>query len=275
VILKGALGGLVSVLFAAPCRICGNALTNASRIPICESCLAGFERIVEPMCLCCGRPFVSGVAGQAMQPLCRLCRANFYAFDRARSFAAYDASLSEAMLLLKYEEVTRLGDWSSERLAEIVSRGGDEWKAEVVVPVPLHLERQRERGYNQAEMIARPLAKRLGLRLDTRVLMRTTPRPPQLVLSRTEHWRSVRGAYATLKGPRVDNLRVILVDDVLTTGATLDACARSLKKAGAAAVLGLTVGRVLLRQVATGSGRTSEKSSTSGKPDARSEHPQK
>lgn len=274
-ILKGALGGLVSVLFAAPCRICGNALTNASRIPICESCLAGFERIVEPMCLCCGRPFVSAVAGQAMQPLCRLCRANFYAFDKARSFAAYDASLSEAMLLLKYEEVTRLGDWFSERLAEIVSRGGGEWKANLVVPVPLHAERQRERGYNQAEMIARPLAKRLGLRLDARVLMRTTPRPPQLVLSRTEHWRSVRGAYATLKGPRVDNLRVILVDDVLTTGATLDACARSLKKAGAAAVLGLTVGRVLLRQVATGSGRTSEKSSTSGKPDARSEHPQK
>jgi ComF family protein len=273
VILKGALGGLVSVLFAAPCRICERALTNASRIPICESCLAGFERIVEPMCLCCGRPFVSAVAGQAMLPLCRLCRANFYAFDRARSFAVYGAALSEAMLLLKYEEVTRLGDWFADRLAEIVLRAADEWHADVVVPVPLHSERRRERGYNQTELIARPLAKRLGLKLDARVLIRTKPRPPQLVLSRTEHWRSVRGAYATRKSPQVDNLRVMLVDDVLTTGATLDACARTLKKAGAAAVLGLTVGRVQLRQVATGSGRTSEKSGTSGKPDARSKHP--
>ena len=114
----------------------------------------------------------------------------------------------------------------------------------MVVPVPLHRDRQRERGYNQAELIARPLAKRLGLKLERYLLARTRPRPPQLVLSRTEHWKSVRGAYATREGLQVDNLRVLLVDDVLTTGATLDACARALKKAGAAAVLGLTVARV-------------------------------
>ena len=113
-----------------------------------------------------------------------------------------------------------------------------------MVPVPLHRDRQRERGYNQAELIARPLAKRLGLKLERYLLARTRPRPPQLVLSRSEHWKSVRGAYATREGLQVDNLRVLLVDDVLTTGATLDACARALKKAGAAAVLGLTVARV-------------------------------
>lgn len=84
-----------------------------------------------------------------------------------------------------------------------------------------------------------PLAKRLKLPLDAGILLRTKPRPAQLVLPRTEHWKSVRGAYATRAGARVDNLRVLLVDDVLTTGATLDACARALKKAGAAA-LGLT-----------------------------------
>jgi predicted amidophosphoribosyltransferase len=75
-------------------------------------------------------------------------------------------------------------------------------------------------------------------------LVRTKPRPAQLVLSRTEHWRSVRGAYAIRPAVKVDKLRVLLVDDVLTTGATLDAGARVLKKAGAAAVFGLTVGRV-------------------------------
>jgi len=252
--LKGALDALASVLFPGPCRICGRTLANASRIPICEACLGAFERIAEPMCLCCGRPFVSAVAEQAIQPRCRLCRVNFYAFDRARSFAVYDDALSEAILLVKYEEVTRLGEWFAARLAEIIAGEQDARRADLVVPVPLHPERRRERGYNQAELIARPLAKRLNVRLDSRLLVRTKPRPPQLVLSRSEHWKSVRGAYATREGRRVDNLCILLVDDVLTTGATLDACARALKKAGAAAVAGLTVARVRSWPVAAGSG---------------------
>jgi competence protein ComFC len=256
VILRDALDALASVLFAAPCRICGQALTTASWIPICDGCLDAFNLIEEPMCACCGRPFASPVAGQVAveveaqvpgqgaQPLCRLCRLSFYAFDRARSFAAYDGALTEALLLLKYEEVTRLGHWFADRLAEMVARSAGDWNADIVVSVPLHQDRQRERGYNQAELIARPLAKRSGLKLQTRALVRIKPRPPQLVLSRSEHWKSVRGAYATRKRLQVDNLRVLLLDDVFTTGATLDACARALKRAGAAAVLGLTVGRV-------------------------------
>jgi competence protein ComFC len=272
VILKGALDALASVLFPGPCRICAHTLTNARRIPVCESCLAGFERIAEPMCLCCGRPFASEVALEAIEPKCRLCRADFYAFDRARSFAAYDDALSEAIVLLKYEEVTRLGDWFAERLAEIVARAPGDWRADIVVPVPLHRDRRRERGYNQAELIARPLAKRLKRKLDAGILIRTKPRPPQLVLSRSEHWKSVRGAYATREGRQVDNLRVLLVDDVLTTGATLDACARALKRAGAAAVLGLTVARVRSWAVAPGAAIEAKAPRSQSKPDSSAEH---
>jgi len=272
VILKSALDSLASVLFPGPCRICACALTNASRIPVCERCLAGFERIVEPMCAGCGRPFDSNVALEAIEPQCRLCRANFYAFDRARSFATYDDTLSEAIVLLKYEEVGRLGGWFAARLAEIVEQSPGDWRADVVVPVPLHRERQRERGYNQAELIARPLAKRLKLKLDAAILVRTKPRPAQLVLSRSEHWKSVRGAYAIRPGAQVDNLRVLLVDDVLTTGATLDACARALKKAGAAAVLGLTVARVRSWAVAPGPAIAAKAPRGRSKPDSPAEH---
>lgn len=243
--IRNALDALAAVLFPAPCRICGHPLLRADRIPICDACLASFERIVDPMCQICGRPFASPVAAQVERPLCRLCRANFYAFERARTFAIYNDALAGAILMMKYDEVTRLGNWFAGRLAEIVAAEPDEWRADAVVPVPLHVSRKRERGYNQAELIARPLARRLGLPFRPRVLVRTKPRPPQLVLSRTEHWKSVRGAYATHKTSRVDNLRILLVDDVLTTGATLDACARGLKRAGAKAVFGLTVGRVV------------------------------
>lgn len=251
-ILKNAFDALASVLLPAPCRICGQTLTNAGRIPICEPCLGSFERIAEPMCRCCGRPFVSAVSAQAIEPLCRLCRADFYAFEQTRSFAIYGDALSQAITLLKYEEVTRLGDWFAARLAEVISSVAAEWRPSVIVPVPLYPARQRERGYNQADLIARPLAKRLGLRLESRLLMRIKPRPPQLLLSRSERWKSVRGAYASREGPRVDNLRVLLVDDVLTTGATLDSCARTLKKAGVAAVFGLTVARIVPGWVSRG-----------------------
>ena len=197
------------------------------------------------MCSCCGRPFELAPKVEKAPGLFRLCRANFYAFERARSFAYYNDALAGAIVLLKYEEVTRLGHWFAERLAEVIRNAGEEFQADAVVPVPLHPDRQRERGYNQAELIARPLAQRLGLKLGSYLLMRTKPRPAQLVLSRSEHWKSVRGAYATRQGVRVDKLRILLVDDVLTTGATLDACSRVLKKAGAASVFGLTVARVV------------------------------
>jgi len=203
-----------------------------------------FQPIGDPLCDCCGRPFASAVAVEAAVPLCRLCRAKFYSFDRARSFARYDDFLSAAVLLLKYEQVTRLGDWFAARLAETLARtAGAQFDA--VVAVPLHADRERERGYNQAELIAKPLAKRLGRRFLRGVLIRTKPRPAQLVLSRAEHWKSVRGAYAIRERAQVDNLRILLIDDVLTTGATLDACSRALKRAGAKGVMGLTVGRVI------------------------------
>jgi competence protein ComFC len=243
-IIQDTLDALASVFFPAPCRICGAALLNASRIPICVACLESFKPIADPMCQVCGRPFVSPVAAHAERPLCRLCRTGFYGFDSARSFAVYNEELTSAILLLKYDQMTRLGNWFAARLADVISRAPEASRFDVVVPVPLHPDRKRERGYNQAELIARPLAKRLGVKLVPDLLVRTKPRPPQLVLSRSEHWKSVRGAYAIRDGAQVDKLRVLLVDDVLTTGATLDACARVLKRAGAAAVIGLTVGRV-------------------------------
>jgi competence protein ComFC len=226
---------------------------EASRIPVCRACLESFQRIEQPFCPCCGRPSaaltVTGAAaagsGASGHRLCRLCRGGTYAFRLARSFAIYDDALATAVVLLKYEAVRPLGEWFGARLAETVARQAEDLSADAIVPVPLHADRLRERGYNQAEMIARPLARHLRMKLEGYLLARTRPRPPQLVLSRSERWGSVRGAYATRGGAKVDKLRVLLVDDVFTTGATLDACARALRKAGAAEVKGLTVGRVV------------------------------
>ena len=244
-VLRGACDALASLVFPAPCRVCEVTLDTASRIPICHECLGSLRPISGPVCQLCGRPFISPLAAAARRPLCHLCRRGVYGFDLARSYGPYDGAMVRAITLLKYHAVTPLGGWFAARLAELVAREPQAFAADVVVPVPLHASRLRERGYNQAELIARPLAKRLRLPFRSYLLVRTRPRPDKLKLSRHERWDTVRGAYAIREGNRVDKLRVLLVDDVFTSGATLDACARALRQAGAARVAGLTVARVV------------------------------
>jgi len=238
-------GAVVSVFFPSGCRICDRLLTSASRVPLCGDCLSSFERVSGPLCEVCGRP-LPGLRREPQEPvLCPACQDRTYAFERARSFALYEDAVVRAILLLKFEQIEPLGAWFAERLAEIVSAEGDTMAADVVVPVPLHRERERERGYNQAALLSTPLAKKLRLPHKAVLLVRTRARPDKQVLSLEERWESVRGAFATRPGSQVDNLRVLLVDDVLTTGATLDACARALRDAGAKSVIGLTVARAV------------------------------
>jgi ComF family protein len=244
-VLRKVGDALASLAFPAPCRVCEATLDTASRIPICRACLDSLRPLTGAGCHKCGRPFVSALAALVREPLCQLCRKGVYGFDLVRSYGAYNDAMVRAMVLLKYHAVTPLGDWFAARLVEVVAREPESLAADVVVPVPLHPARLRERGYNQAELIAHPLARRLNLSCRSELMVRVKPRPAKQKLTRHERWESVRGAYAIRERARVDNLRVLLVDDVLTTGATLDSCARVLRKAGAARVVGLTVARAL------------------------------
>jgi ComF family protein len=243
--LARACDALVSVIFPGECRICKELLPDSRRVPICDECLSSFEPLSPAACEICGRPLPELIRKEGEQQLCSVCRDKTYAFDRARSYAIYEGPLVQAILLLKFEQIEPLGNWFAERLAKLVLSQGNTLAADIVVPVPLHRERQRERGYNQAALISKPLAKRLRLPHKAVLLVRTRARPDKRILSLEERWESVRGAFATRPGSQVDNLRVLLVDDVLTTGATLDACARALRQAGAKSVIGLTVARAI------------------------------
>jgi competence protein ComFC len=238
---------LASLVFPAPCRICKRILDTGNRIPFCRECIEAIQQpLPEPLCSKCGRPIVSAAVTEGIsRPLCHLCRSDVYAFEMARSFGAYTPRMSRAILLLKYGNVAPLGGWFARVLAKMIQEHSEDFAADAVVPVPLDRARFRERGYNQAELIAKPLARLLGIPFRSYLLVRTRPRPNHLRLTRRERWETVRGAYAPHEAAQVDKLRVLLVDDVFTTGATLDACSRALKGAGAARVVGLTVARAL------------------------------
>jgi ComF family protein len=139
-----------------------------------------------------------------------------------------------------------LADWFADRLADVVHENGKGLEADVIVPVPLRKIRQRERGFNQAEMLTKRVVKRLKLPHQGVLLARKRPRPDKHLLTSNERREAVRGAFATGPGSQVDKLRVLLINDVMTTGATLDACAKALREAGAAEVLGVTVARAIL-----------------------------
>jgi competence protein ComFC len=254
---------LVSVFFPGGCRLCERLLTSASRLPICEQCLGAFPALPARVCAICGSPAlvastlagsgdggVSPSGGEAQT--CLGCSERKYRFECARSYAAYRGAIVRAIVLLKFEQIEPLAAYFGERVASIARRDG--LTGDIVVPVPLHRTRERERGFNQAELIAREVAKRLRLPLRGVLLMRTKARPDKHILSNEERWRIVRGAFATRPGSQVDNKRVLLVDDVMTTGATLDACAKALLEAGAKSVIGLTVARAVKRETPTGIG---------------------
>lgn len=241
--LAGALG---CVLFPSGCRLCEATLTRADRLPICDTCLASFKKL-SPAAVCerCGQPWTNANATAESGMLCGECRQRDFAFDTARSYGIYGGALARAIVLQKFERIEPLGAWFAKRLLEVIHEQAEMFGADLVVPVPLHRTRQKERGYNQVDLFGRPLARRLGLPYRPVLLKRERPRPEKHLLHFEERWEAVRGAFVIRQGGRVDNFRILLLDDVMTSGATLDACSRALREAGAKSVAGLTIARAV------------------------------
>ena len=233
----------MSIFFAAGCRLCDELVADARRVPICDHCVSQFQPILPGYCEKCGLPATFDPEFPKETAYCADCQEHRFGFDLARSYGYYEGTLSRAVVLLKHEEIEPLGQWFANRLAELMQAQGERMAADVIVPVPLHRQRSRERGYNQVDLVGRPLAKRWRLPYRPELLVRAKPRPEKHLLRSEERWEAVRGAFAMRDGGPVDNLRILLLDDVMTTGATLDACSRALREAGAKSVLGLTIAR--------------------------------
>lgn len=247
---------LFAVVFPTTCALCGQELAHAGGVDICRNCWTGLEPWLGAACEGCGLPLASDRALDSATPLCAQCRAKEFDFDLARSYGLYADRLRGAILHLKFHARERLGKKLGELLAVAWSASGCFRGLErpILVPVPLHASRERERGFNQAELLARGLSRKLRKmsagaepRVEAGCLRRTLPTPPQTGLSFHARQENVRGVFAVSCPERVRGRAVIVVDDVMTTGATLSACAAALKGAGALRVLGLTLARATPR----------------------------
>jgi len=188
---------------------------------------------------------MAGPPGIGAAPLCGRCRRQPPPFTYARSAVVYGEVAREAVHALKFRAQRALASPLGDLLAEVDLDTLADVPASLLIPVPLHPRRLRERGFNQAYLLAKRVGRARGVPVSRDVLVRIAATPPQTELSGTARRANVKDAFAIRRPERVRGRHVVVIDDVLTTGATAAACARCLKKAGAAHVGVLTVARAI------------------------------
>ena len=233
----------LDLIYPAPCPVCDRALGPGRRDPLCRECWDGITRIEDPLCVTCGLPLPSFErAASATPSRCHACVTAPPPFDYARAAGAYAGSLRDALHALKFggkRALARpLGALIVEQCGVLLGPHVD-----ALVPVPLARARERQRGFNQATLVAAHLAASSGLAVKPGWLSRRRSTRPQTELTAAERRANVARAFAA--SPSVAGTHVLLVDDIVTTGATVAECARTFRAAGARAVGVLAVARVL------------------------------
>lgn len=227
---------LLDWVLPCPCLGCGQPVEEVrNSLGLCAACRRQLVRWPQPSCTVCGRP----VAGQMPSDgRCGRCRNRTW--GRVVSVWSYQPPLDAVLMALKFRRLDYLGTHLGRAMAALC--GPRLRECELVVPVPLYWTRRLGRGYNQATAIARPLAAVLGLPLR-HALRRRRPTPPQSRLPRAARAANLRGAFALVRAADCRGRQVLLVDDVTTTGATLEAAARCLRRGGVEAVVAITAAR--------------------------------
>ena len=237
-----------TLLFPADCRICGEPLVQASRLPVCLPCRDSVVPIRGNLCVICGERMVTFSRVETELEPCGMCRRAIPTYSRALAYGAFEDALRETIHLLKYDRVLPAAEFLGGRLrATFRQLPVLESKGWLVVPVPLHARRLRQRGFNQSELIARAACKHKPVvaEVNTKCLVRQRETVPQAGLTRHQRRQNIRGAFAVRDAGIVRGRDILLVDDVFTTGTTISECARVLCRAGAASVYAATVARVL------------------------------
>jgi ComF family protein len=238
-VLRAARRAALDLCFPRSCAGCGAPDPEAMR-HLCWECFRDLAVLQPPFCERCGDP-VAGRVDHAYT--CALCAARAPSFLRARSAVRYDGAAASAIRALKYHGATWLADDLAALLEGVTRAEYAGVTFDAIVPVPLHPLRRRRRDFNQAELLAGRLARRLGAPVRARAVRRVRATPSQTRLTVRERADNMRGAFQARAPMNLDGGRVLLVDDVMTTGATVHDAARALREGGVAEVWVVTVAR--------------------------------
>jgi ComF family protein len=242
---KSWLDAALSFLYPEVCQLCGVERAGAEQGYVCVACRShpGAVRWIEPpFCQCCGLPHAGDIS---VEYQCGNCEGLELQFKGARASVAATDWLLQIVHRYKYGKQLWLEPFLVELLLQQAVPHIRVHPSDVIVPVPLHPAKLREREFNQSERLAHHLSVATGLPMDARCVSRVRPTRTQTALDRTERAENMRGAFAVHARADLAGKRILLVDDVLTTGATTSACAASLRQAGAREVFVWTLARAI------------------------------
>jgi competence protein ComFC len=223
------------------CQICQKERAGPREAYVCTHCRSWAKMIEAPFCERCGMPY-EGAITTRLTECAHCCEAELH-FRSARSAVVGREGVREAILSFKYKRSL----WFEPYLAELLIGAAapelakERW--DWIVPVPLYPAKEREREFNQAERLGRRLGAATGIPVNSRLISRVVPTPTQTKLNREERMANMKNAFAANQGVALNGARIVLIDDVFTTGATTSACAKALKSAGAGDVCVWTVAR--------------------------------
>jgi len=228
---------ITNIFLPKVCLSCRQDLDYMSTEPLCLDCLSGLEYLQKPYCERCGMPL------EFSRGYCYDCEGVQHALDCARSALIYNDTLKPLVHALKYGSRDDLATFLAREMGKAYDYFPEIKDNDFVIPVPLHKKRLHTRGYNQAELLARELAKLKGLKILKGAVERNRSTPTQTTLNREQRLKNVHGAFKVVKPELVKGKKILLIDDVATTLATLDELAATLKEAGATAITAYTLAR--------------------------------
>lgn len=233
-----ALPRLLNLIYPRRCPVCDEIVGKYGKL-ICEACPSRLQPVEEPLCKKCGKPLAREEA-----EYCPDCGKGKHLFARGRAAFVYDPLMRESVGRFKYKNRREYADFYVKELLERCGETVRAWEADALIPVPLHPKRKRRRGFNQAGLIAEGLGKKLGIPVYGRLLVRVKKTRPQKELSRQERRSNLKNAFQAVQND-VRLRKVILVDDIYTTGSTIDAAAEVLLALGVEKVyfLSICIGR--------------------------------
>ena len=243
--IRFGLRKILDFIFPQNCISCEGKIKVEEHF-LCALCRGDIGFIQQPHCFHCGVPADLSYAFPHEEFLCGVCRENSFKFDRARSLGFYDTVLRTTIHHFKYRKQIGVLLDIDLLLEKYFLENPDFCQGFTVSPIPLHFNKMKERGFDQAFLIARQVAKVLKLPLEGGLLRRIKATSPQATMTRTERARNIKGAFEINRPELVEGKNILLVDDVFTTGATVNEASKILKKNGAGKVYVFTLGRVVV-----------------------------
>lgn len=238
-VLKSVERNLLGILYPPRCPLCDGVLDIANYSGICSSCDKEIEFVREPYCKMCGKPIENEI-----EELCEDCKKRRFSFEYGRAVFVYNYSMKNAVARFKYSGRCEYAEYFASQAVRMYGKWINKISPDALIPVPIHKSRYRQRGYNQAQVIAKSIGEKLGIPVVSNLIVRVKQTIPQKELSVIERRKNLYGAFSIVEEMKelYHELKcVIMIDDIYTTGSTIEACADVLKDSGISKVYFLCI----------------------------------